>query len=127
VSTEIGDAAVKYVMECLEKEYLEKKGKKPVDVSNQKKGYDIKCGRLIIEVKGTAGNRNQNIVFSRQKEYNTWKNNKAKYRLYRVYNVHKFGLNAGGADTYFKVWKGTEINKPKRDKRWRVTLKRKKK
>jgi Domain of unknown function (DUF3883) len=54
------------------------------------KGYDLKIGSRLVEVKATTSKKyRQNIFFSREHEHNLFKNNKKNYWLFRVYNVGK--------------------------------------
>ena len=64
-----------------------RKGLKPIDVSKERRGYDIKSGKKCIEVKGTTSKRATWVTLNRSllRKIGAFFNN---YYIYIVYDIN---------------------------------------
>ena len=78
------ELSIKYVMR-----YERKQGRKPVDVSKKRVGYDIRSGNRYIEVKSRPGSKIQPFITLHNALLRTIGKGLANYYLYIVYDMAK--------------------------------------
>jgi len=78
------EESIKYVLK-----YERSQGRKPIDVSKKRLGYDVKSGRRYIEVKSRPGKNIQQFILLHNHLLRSIGRGLANYYLYIIYDMEQ--------------------------------------